>query len=98
VLSLSQPANSIVTTAATLLASYAAYRITRIARPTSGSRRSLSAIPQHAKHIYVSCLGVFACAFLMHRISYLTMIALFIASYLSWRLIAARTLDRYDTG
>jgi cytochrome c oxidase subunit IV len=64
----------------------------------SDGRRSLAAIREHAKHLYVAALGVFACTFLMHRISYLTMVALFLTSYLCWRLIATRTLDRYNTG
>ncbi len=90
------PASSImVAVAAALLGSYAAYRGARIARCMSGARRSLAAIREHAKHLYVAALGVFACAFLMHLISYLTMIALFLASYLGWRLIATRTLDRH---
>ena len=93
------PADSIViATAAALLAAYAAFCVARLARCVSGDRRSLAAIREHAKHFYVAALGVFACVFLMHRISYSTMIALFLASYAGWRLVATRTLDRYDAG
>jgi dolichyl-phosphate-mannose--protein O-mannosyl transferase len=87
-----------VAVAAALLGSYAAYRGARIARCMSDRRRSVAAIREHAKHLYVAALGLFACAFLMHWISYLTMVALFLASYLGWRLIATRTLDGYNSG
>ena len=69
-----------------------------LARTVSDERRSLAAIREHAKRVYVATLDAFAFVFLMHRISCVTMIELFIMSYFGWRPSRRETLDRYSAG